>query len=63
MAEPLKVSVRNKGPTSQVCLVGEFDISGVGRVENALDLVLRASATRRVIFDLRHLVNQREVTP
>jgi len=35
--------------------MGEFDLSGVGRVENALDVVFQAPTTRRVVFDLHRL--------
>ena len=36
-------------------LMGEFDLAAVGRVENALDRVLQAPTTRRIVFDLRRL--------
>jgi anti-anti-sigma factor len=36
-------------------LSGEFDLEGVGRVENALDRVFQAPTTRRIVFDLCRL--------
>lgn len=55
-AQPaLDVSLSHSADTSQVCLLGEFDLSGVGAVENALDRAFQAPATRRVVFDLRRL--------
>ena len=36
-------------------LSGEFDIAGVGRVEDALDGVFRPPRPKRVLFDLRGL--------
>jgi anti-anti-sigma factor len=36
-------------------LSGEFDLAGVGQVENALDRVFQAPATRRIVFDLCRL--------
>jgi anti-anti-sigma factor len=51
----LDVSVDQSGATSQVCLTGEFDLTGVGQVESALDIVFDTPTTRRVVFDLRRL--------
>jgi anti-sigma B factor antagonist len=36
-------------------LTGEFDLAGVGRVEDALDGVFRAPSPSRVVVDLRGL--------
>jgi anti-anti-sigma factor len=48
-------SVEESEGASHVRLRGEFDLAGVGRVENALDRVFQAPTTRRVVFDLRGL--------
>jgi anti-sigma B factor antagonist len=50
----LDVSLRHVEDTSQVGLLGEFDLAGVGAVENALDRAFQAP-TKRVVFDLRRL--------
>jgi anti-anti-sigma factor len=52
---PLAVSVVPLGATSEVSLMGEFDLAGVRTVEHALDRAFRGPATRRVVFDLRRL--------
>jgi anti-anti-sigma factor len=49
------VRLEQAGTTWRMRLMGEFDLAGVGRVENAFDRVFTASATRRVVVDLRHL--------
>jgi anti-anti-sigma factor len=49
------VNVEQSGATSRLCLTGEFDLTGVGRVENALDVAFKTPALRRVVFDLREL--------
>jgi anti-anti-sigma factor len=51
-----KLTVQESGGTSHLRLMGEFDLAVVGRVEDALERVLRAPTTRRVVFDLRRLV-------
>jgi anti-anti-sigma factor len=35
--------------------MGEFDRAAVGRVESALDRIVRSPSTRRIVFDLRRL--------
>jgi anti-sigma B factor antagonist len=50
-----RVAVVESGWTSQLSLSGEFDIAGVGRVEDALDSVFQAPLPRQVLFDLRGL--------
>ena len=49
------VAVVERGSTSHLSLSGEFDIAGVGRVEDALDAVFRPPRPRQVLFDLRAL--------
>jgi anti-anti-sigma factor len=49
------LTIEGSGATFCLCPVGELDLAAVGSVENALDRVLRAPATRRVVFDLRRL--------
>lgn len=51
----LSASVGNSGSTARVSLIGEFDLAGVGAVENALDRAFDTPATRRVVCDLRQL--------
>jgi len=51
----LSVGIGRSGATSRVLLTGEFDLAGVGEVENALDLAFQAPATERIVFDLRRL--------
>jgi anti-anti-sigma factor len=50
-----RVAVVERGSTSHLSLSGEFDIAGVGRVEDALDGVFQAPRPRQVLFDLRGL--------
>jgi anti-sigma B factor antagonist len=50
-----RVAVVERGSTSHLSLSGEFDIAGVGRVEDALDGVLRPPRPKQVLFDLRGL--------
>jgi anti-anti-sigma factor len=50
-----QLTIEESGATSCLRPTGEFDLSAVGRVENALDRVFQAPATRRVVFDLRRL--------
>jgi anti-sigma B factor antagonist len=50
----LDVSLKQSQDTLQVCLLGEFDVAGVGAVEEALDRAFHAP-TRRVVVDLRRL--------
>jgi anti-anti-sigma factor len=50
-----RVAVVECGSTSHLSLSGEFDIAGVGRVEDALDGVFRPPRPRQVLFDLRGL--------
>jgi anti-anti-sigma factor len=52
---PLHLSVEDSGATSRLRLSGEFDLAGVGRVENALDRVFQAPTARRIVFDLCRL--------
>jgi anti-anti-sigma factor len=49
------LSFEEAGSTSHLQLTGEFDLSAVGPVENALDHVFRAPVPRRLVFDLRYL--------
>jgi anti-anti-sigma factor len=49
------VSLEVSGATSYLRLSGEFDLVGVGRVENALDRAFQAPSTRRIVFDLCRL--------
>jgi anti-anti-sigma factor len=51
-----QLTVEESGATSHLRLMGEFDRAAVGRVENALERVLQAPSTRRVVFDLRRLI-------
>ena len=54
-ARCLTLTVREFRSTLHLRLTGEFDISGVGAVENALQRLDEAPAPTRVVFDLRHL--------
>ena len=49
------VTVEESEATLLLRLTGEFDLAGVGPVENALDRLSRAPVPRRVVFDLRGL--------
>jgi anti-anti-sigma factor len=49
------LNVEESGTTLLLRLGGEFDLAGVGPVENALDRLDRTPAPRRVVFDLRGL--------
>jgi anti-anti-sigma factor len=51
----LTLTVSEAGATLRLRLTGEFDLSGVGAVESALDCMDQAPAPGRVIFDLRDL--------
>jgi anti-anti-sigma factor len=50
------LTVEESGTTSHLRLMGEFDRAAVGRVESALEHIVRAPKTRRVVFDLRRLI-------
>jgi anti-anti-sigma factor len=54
-AAGLRLNVEEDGATLHIRLAGEFDLAGVGPVENALDRLARAPAPTRVVFDLRAL--------
>jgi len=49
------MTVREFRGTLHLRLTGEFDMSGVPAVENALHRLDEASAPTRVVFDLRHV--------
>ena len=49
------LTVREFRNTLHLRLTGDFDMSGVPAVENALDRLDEAPAPRRVVFDLRGL--------
>jgi anti-anti-sigma factor len=51
----LVLTVAEAGITLHLRLTGEFDLSGVGAVETALDRLDQAPALGRVVFDLRDL--------
>jgi anti-anti-sigma factor len=51
----MTLTVREFRSTLHLRLTGEFDISGVRAVENALHRLDEAPAPTRVVFDLRHL--------
>jgi anti-anti-sigma factor len=51
----LTLTVTEPGATLRLRLTGEFDLSGVGAVETALDRMDDAAAPVRVLFDLRDL--------
>jgi anti-anti-sigma factor len=52
---PLLVAVEELDSTLRLRLSGDFDVAGVGAVEQALDRLGKAPAPRRVVFDLREL--------
>jgi anti-anti-sigma factor len=54
-ASPLLLAVDESDSTLRLRLTGDFDLAGVGAVEQALDRLSEASAPRRVVFDLRGL--------
>jgi anti-anti-sigma factor len=54
-ADRFHVAVVQCGSTSQLWLSGEFDLAGVGGVEDALDRVFQPPCPRQVVFDLREL--------
>lgn len=49
------VAVEESDRTLLLRLMGDFDLTGVDRVENALGRLSRAPAPQRVVFDLRGL--------
>ena len=49
------LAVKEWDTTLLLRLAGDFDLSGVGQVEGALDRMSRAPKPRRVVFDLRGL--------
>ncbi len=51
----LDLSVHETEGTLLVRLDGEFDLSGVGLVENVLDRMSQPPPLERVVFDLREL--------
>ena len=51
----LDLSVAEAAGTLAVRLDGEFDLAGVGAVENVLDRMNRLPPLTRVVFDLREL--------
>jgi anti-anti-sigma factor len=51
----LHLTIEKSGATSHLRLMGEFDRAAVGRVESALDRIVRSPSTRRIVFDLRRL--------
>jgi anti-anti-sigma factor len=52
---PLMLAVEESDSTLLLRLGGDFDLAGVGAVENALDRLSQAHPPRRVVFDLRGL--------
>jgi anti-anti-sigma factor len=54
-ASPLLVAVEESESTLRLRLTGDFDVAGVGAVENALHRVRQAPPPKRVVFDLREL--------
>jgi anti-anti-sigma factor len=54
-ASPLILAVEQTDGISRLRLTGDFDVDGVGAVENALRRVFQAPPPRRVVFDLRGL--------
>jgi anti-anti-sigma factor len=52
---PLLLAVEESDSTLRLRLTGDFDLAGVGAVEQALDRLCKAPAPRRVVFDLREL--------
>lgn len=55
-ASALRVGIEESNSTLHLRLAGDFDLAGVGPVEQALERLGQASAPRRVVFDLRALV-------
>jgi anti-anti-sigma factor len=51
----LTLAVAEAGTSLHLRLTGEFDLSGVGAVETALDRLDQAPSLGRVVFDLRDL--------
>ena len=49
------MTVEESDSTLLVRLAGDFDLAGVGPVENALDRLSRTPVLRRLVFDLRGL--------
>jgi anti-anti-sigma factor len=54
-ASPLILAVEESNATLRLRLTGDFDLAGVGAVEEALDRLSQAPAPSRVVFDLRRL--------
>jgi anti-anti-sigma factor len=54
-ADRFHVAVVKWGSISHLWLSGEFDLAGVGHVEDALEAVFRPPSPRQVIVDLRGL--------
>jgi anti-anti-sigma factor len=54
-ASLLLVAVEESNSTLRLRLMGDFDGTGVGAVEQALGRLCEAPAPRRVVFDLRGL--------
>jgi anti-anti-sigma factor len=54
-ASPLLLAVDESESTLRLRLTGDFDLAGVGAVEQALDRLSEAPAPTRVVFDLRGL--------
>jgi anti-anti-sigma factor len=54
-ASPLILAVEESDRTLRLRLTGDFDVEGVGAVENALHRFGQAPPPRRVVFDLRGL--------
>jgi anti-anti-sigma factor len=54
-AGALTMTVEESDATLRLRLAGDFDLAGVGTVENALDRLSLAPVPRRVVFDLRGL--------
>jgi anti-anti-sigma factor len=50
---PLLVAVEESNRTLRLRLMGDFDRTGVGAVEQALGRLCEAPGPRRVVFDLR----------
>ena len=55
IASPLLVAVEESDTTLRLRLAGDFDLAGVGAVEQALYRLGRAPVPSLVIFDLRKL--------
>ena len=54
-ASPLLVAVEESDTTLRLRLAGDFDLAGVGAVEQALDRLCEAPVPSRVVFDLQGL--------